>query len=268
MGAVSAQLNPEQVKEVIRRTQQIREAGRVPEWLFCCRRGPGSLAVPGGPDNKPAVLLFTTQPDAQDYIRFTGAAEKVAALKLESLQEAAQGWISAGCGSFILNRCPRCNIAVTYRVQLALSKQDFLAAWAVDRATKSVSAERLVRSAMTLLQLKPAQGGTTPGGVVYDTERFAKARSELEALRDHITCGVPWVHQMIGLLAGIQRDEAAAAAAVERLKEFGPRFDGTTDVSPENFAKNIATAATMLTMTFVPAAHDRTGKPAVLPLFY
>jgi len=64
----------------------------------------------------------------------------------------------------------------------------------------------------------------------------AAARSDLEYVRDHFDCGVPYLHQMIGLLAGMQQDELAKAAAMERLKEFGPQFEGPLDFSPELMA--------------------------------
>jgi hypothetical protein len=38
---------------------------------------------------------------------------------------------------------------------------------------------------------------------------------------------------MIGLLAGMQSDEMGKATAMERLKEFGPQFEGPLDFSPQ-----------------------------------
>jgi hypothetical protein len=58
----------------------------------------------------------------------------------------------------------------------------------------------------------------------------------LEYVRDHFDCGVPYLHQMIGLLAGVQHDELAKATAMERLKEFGPQFEGPLDFSPKLMA--------------------------------
>jgi len=62
---------------------------------------------------------------------------------------------------------------------------------------------------------------------------------------------------MIGLLAGIQQDELAKATAIERLKEFGPQFEGPLDFSPTL----LATATVGLTMNFgivlkTPAQND------------
>jgi hypothetical protein len=57
---------------------------------------------------------------------------------------------------------------------------------------------------------------------------------------------------MIGLLAGMQQDELAKATAMERLKEFGPQFEGPLEFSPEL----LATAAVGLMANFgiAPAA--------------
>jgi hypothetical protein len=65
----------------------------------------------------------------------------------------------------------------------------------------------------------------------------AAARSDLEYVRDHFDCGVPYLHQMIGLIALIQGDEPAIAAAMERLKEFGPEWETAIDSSPEVMSK-------------------------------
>jgi hypothetical protein len=50
--------------------------------------------------------------------------------------------------------------------------------------------------------------------------------------------------QLIGLVAGIQQDEVAKAVAAERLKEFGPQFEGTTELSPH--ALSVAIAGLMM----------------------
>ena len=92
--------------------------------------------------------------------------------------------------------------------------------WAGHRATRMVMCESRIRSA-----LQHSQEG-----------RHREAREDLEYIRDHFDCSVVYLHQMIGILAGMQDDEKAKAASVERLKEFGPQFESQLDFSPELLA--------------------------------
>jgi hypothetical protein len=213
-------VDPAKVEEVQRRTKQMLESGAAPEVLFLGQTGNSSLMFQHGPGKKPAMLLFTTQYAAQDYIRTTGAGTHVGLFKVDALPELARHWNSLGCDSFILNRCPRCTLCLVGSTDIFSSKEHFRACWAADRATRSVQGEILVRSAMQHMKEK----------------QLAQVRANLEHIRDHLDCGIPYVHQMIGLIAGVHQDAAAKAAAVERLKEFGPQFDGKTDMSPEAFA--------------------------------
>ena len=73
------------------------------------------------------------------------------------------------------------------------TKEDFTKVWAHHRAARSVMGGIRIRSAMNHL----AAGS------------HAAARSDLEYIRDHFDCGVPYLHQMIGMLAGTQQDEVA-----------------------------------------------------------
>ena len=107
---------------------------------------------------------------------------------------------------------------------------DFAKVWANRRAARPVSGESRIRTAMDR---------STAGC-------NAEARADLEYVRDHFDCGVPYLHQMIGPIAAIQGDEPAKAAALERLREFGPEFAGPLDFSPEP----MVTALTGLTMNF------------------
>jgi hypothetical protein len=97
------------------------------------------------------------------------------------------------------------------------TKEDFAKIWAHHRAARLVMGELQIRSAIN----RSAAGS------------FAEARNDLEYVRDHLDCGIPYLHQMIGLLAGLQGDEQVKAASLERLKEFGPQFAGSLDFSPE-----------------------------------
>ena len=100
------------------------------------------------------------------------------------------------------------------------SKQDFVKLWAIHRATRLVLGETRIRSALNHLTL----------------QSYTAARADLEYARDHFDCGIPYLHQVIGLIAGIQHDEAAQAAAAERLKEFGAQFEVPLDCTPDLLA--------------------------------
>ena len=64
----------------------------------------------------------------------------------------------------------------------------------------------------------------------------AAARTDLEYVRDHFDCGVPYLHQAIALISEILQDEPAKATALEWLKEFGPHFAGPLELSPKLWA--------------------------------
>ena len=83
----------------------------------------------------------------------------------------------------------------------------------------------------------------------------AAARSDLEYVRDHFDCGVPYLHQMIGLIAGLQHDEVARSNAMERLKEFGPEFK-----SPLEFSTELLVTATLGMMANFGIAVGATGQ--------
>jgi hypothetical protein len=147
-------LDPAKVEEVQRRTKQILESGAAPEVLFLGQLGNGSITFQHGPDKKLAMLLFTSQYAAQDYIRTVGTGTHVGLCKVDALPELVRYWNSLGCDSFILNRCPRCSHFLVGSTDILLSKEQFRACWAADRATRTVQGEILVRSAMEHMKQK------------------------------------------------------------------------------------------------------------------
>jgi hypothetical protein len=142
---------------------------------------------------------------------------------------------------------------------MLLNRENFIKFWAMDRATQWLRAEGMVQKAFANLGKPAGQDGANS---VYDPQRLATARMELENIRDHITCSVPYVHQMIAMVANLQSDDAAKAAAAARLKEFGPQFDGKTEFSPEN----LATAMVGLMLNFMPD-HPKLAQPGKVPPF-
>jgi len=165
------------------------------------------------------MLLFSSLFAATEYLRATGTPGTVGQLKVEALPERARAWLSAGVQAGVMDRCPRCPqfLAINLAAIAKSPKEDFAKLWAYQRAARLVLAEIRIQSAM-----KHSAAGA-----------HAADRSDLEYVRDHFDCSVPYLHQMIGLYAGMQHDESAKAIAMERLKEFGPQFEGPLVFSPE-----------------------------------
>lgn len=214
--------DPSKVDAVIRRAKAILNAGRIPDWLFVCSVSDGLLVFHPPPDQKPAMLIFSSPFAARDYLRSIGMAGTVLQFKVETLSQTAQSWLDSGLEVAIMDRCPRCPefLSIGLDAMVKWTRGDFAEMWSYFRATRSVLGEIRIRSAMNHL---------TAGS-------RAAARMDLEYVRDHFDCGVPYLHQMIGLLAGMQRDEPARNIAMERLKEFGPQFEGPLDCSPQLLA--------------------------------
>jgi len=236
------------LEAVSQRAKEILASGRIPEWLFVCLdTHHGLIMIRAAADQKPVMLLFSSPFGAADYLRAMGMPGKVGQLKVETLPESAQSWLSSGVQSAVLDRCPRCPqcLLIDLVAIAKWTKEDFAKVWAQLRAVRSVMGEVRIRSAMKHL----AAGSR------------AAARSDLEYVRDHFDCGVPYLHQMIGLLAGMQQDELGKATAMERLKEFGPQFEGPLEFSPEL----LATAMVGLTQNFGPPAPSSSPTAEALP---
>ena len=81
--------------------------------------------------------------------------------------------------------------------------------WAVSRAIRDYRGESTVRQFLAT-----------------DVNHLPQRRALLEYLRDHVDYGIPYVHWMIGLIAGQQGDDAVREGSVQRLEEFGAAFVG------------------------------------------
>lgn len=204
-------VDPVRLEAANRRAKEILEAGRIPEALVVCTVGNGLLTFRPGASQKPVMLLFSSPFAATDYLRATQTIGGTGLLKVDALPGSARSWIGAGLEAAVLDRCPRCPqfLSIGLAQMVNWTPEDFAKIWAHFRATRLVLGETRIRSAMAHIAAK--SHGT--------------ARADLEYVRDHFDCSVPYLHQMIGFLAGIGQDEAAKAAAIERLKEFGPQFE-------------------------------------------
>jgi hypothetical protein len=215
---------PAAVKEVVlQRTQKLIQANKLPEWLFVATypSSQGLVCISSEDGSPRALLLFTSSLLAKDYLHATGTRADVGSLKTEDVFGVAKQILSAGADSFILDRCPRCNVATLIPSANLLNREKFLACWAAHSVARTWKGEQLVRQRMGHVSNKS----------------WDKALAALEQIRDHVDCGIPYVHQMIGLFAKMLGDQDKVAAAAERLNDFGPDFAGKAEFSPQDYAE-------------------------------
>jgi hypothetical protein len=240
-------IDPARIEAIKNRAKEILDSGRTPESLYVCAVTRGLLTFQPASAEKPMMLLFSHPFAANDYLRAKGTPGSARQLRVETLPESARSWLSLGVEAAALDRCPRCPqfLSIKLAGMAKSTNDDFAKVWAHHRATRLVMSEGRIRSAMTL----SAAGS------------HAAALTELEYVRDHFDCGVPYLHQMIGLLAGAQQDEVAKASAMERLKEFGPEFEGPLDFSP-----NLMATRTRAAIAPTPEA-DQSRGGSMIPTF-
>jgi hypothetical protein len=164
-------IDPARLEAVNHRAKEILGSGRIPESLFVCWATHGLLTFQSVPDQKSVMLLFSSPFAASDYLRATGTPGAVRQLKVETLPESAQSWLSLGLQAAVLDRCPRCAqfLSIDLAGMAKWTKEDFAKVWAHLRSTRSVLGETRIRSAMNHM----AAGS------------HAAARSDLEYVRDH-----------------------------------------------------------------------------------
>jgi hypothetical protein len=200
-------------EEVSRRTKLLFDSGQLPANIFLLAAN-GSVAVYKTPDGAHnAVLLFSSPFRAADYARAQGLQFPVATFKLEALPVAAKQWHDAGIDSFFFDCCPRCagaNLLSSKVEDKTITTNQVAYAWATAVSIRNWRAEDAIRRFLAI------QGD----------DAIALKRRSMEFFRDHIDCGIPYVHWLIAIFAGIQQDEPARLAAVARLEEFGPAFKG------------------------------------------
>jgi hypothetical protein len=218
-GSLAPSVNPAKLEWLHKIARKILGSGRIPDHLYICKLADGGLLVLLNGQNK-VMLLFSNPFSASDYLRATGTSGTVGQFKVEGLPNLAQRWLGLGLQSAALDRCPRCPTYNLYDLagMAKWTREDFAKVWAYHRGARLMGASIRIRSS-----IKQAKEGS-----------LAAARSDLEYVRDHFDCGVPYLHQMIGIIAGMQQDEGAIATAMGRLKEFGPQFEGPLILTPES----------------------------------
>src|ERR1700722_1498763 len=223
---IAASVNNPGIQEAVQqRAKMILDSGRTPASLFFNQVPGGILTFQPDPGQKPIILLFSNPFAARDYLRVSNQQGTVGQIKVDDLQKSAQSYLSLGIKALTLDRCPRCRHALL--IDLAgiarWTTADFAKVWATHRAARLVCAEIRIHSAKKH----------------HDDGALSAARIDYEYIRDHFDCGVPYLHQIIGMIAAAQNDEAAKAQAMERLREFGPEFEGPLEFSVELAGKAI-----------------------------
>lgn len=218
----------DKVAFVTQRTQAALASGEAPEWLFLLQDGPGLVSFRH--EQKNILLLFTSPSAAMDYMRAVPAGSSLGQFAFKNLPALARDWDSFGVTHFALNKCPRCPEGLVGAAKVLLSEEHFRAIWASDRASRELHGRILIDAFQQHIERKERQ----------------EAKAALEHIRDHINCGIPHLHQMIGLTAIMLNDDATKANAEQRLKEFGPAFSAPLEFTPEV----LATATLGLLMNF------------------
>jgi hypothetical protein len=145
-------------------------------------------------------LLFTNGHHVIDYLAVTGAEASICEFKTDDLPEIAKAWAASGAKAWILNRCPRCAVALTVDIATLWTKEGFLKVWAVSEATRIWKGRIQANKVLECLQR-----GELP-----------QARMPLELIRDHIDCSQPSVYQLLAVIAGMENNVEAKQAACER----------------------------------------------------
>ena len=126
-----------------RKVKEILELGRIPDCLFRCGVGNGTLTLTGGPSQTSgALLLFSTVFAAADYLRATGAKGTPIQLKAENLPRFAQSCVvQRGSPGYTgpLSPVPSKPICLTLPLQnmTKWTAEDFTKLCNVHRATRA-----------------------------------------------------------------------------------------------------------------------------------
>jgi hypothetical protein len=208
--------NSPAVDEVSRRAKKILESGKFPEMFFVGAPSTGGgLIVLNTPDQKKMIPIFSSGALATDYMRTRIPNARVGAFKTADLSSAALQWYKGGIHRFALDSCPRCDHVQTFDLKETPPTQaDLMQVWATLKATRDWRTESIVRE-------------------LFDKNKPMEVPQKLASLiflRDHVDCGIPYVHWLIGILAEMQGDAGEKAVAAARLDEFGPEFRGKLDI--------------------------------------
>jgi|HubBroStandDraft_6_1064221.scaffolds.fasta_scaffold22631_1 hypothetical protein len=227
-------INPEGTlalgKDFRRRSDEWMQSGQRPHVvLYLVLPQQGHTLTVSTKDGKKTILpLFGSAWIAKAYLTAKGLQAVIAACRLDALADQAEKWVGTGVNCYALNPCFRCGNSTLYPIAELQSEEQFLQTWGLDAITRRLFAEIIVRNCQN-------QFGSNPKLV----------RDSLERVRDHLDCGMPYLHWVIAVLAGMAGDMQANAAAIQRLEEFGPDFAGKLKGNSFDFKEPGSQVATM-----------------------
>src|ERR1035441_7951679 len=123
---VPPRVDPAAIEEVRVLTDKILAAPNPPKSLLFAGAPPHGFLTFTVPSFGPAVLLFTNGHHVIDYLAVTGAEASICEFKTDDLPELAKAWAASGTKAWILNRCPRCAVALTVDIATLWTKDGFL----------------------------------------------------------------------------------------------------------------------------------------------
>jgi hypothetical protein len=210
------------VQFVTKRAQDMLAAGQRPEWIFIGQISENDFLCFSPNEQQRSLLLFTSPVLVTDYFQAIGKEGRPAGIRIDSITELPKGWPELGVHSFCLNRCPRCNVFLTYGFEGLSSLEAFLKIWALERATRFLKGQRMAR------RVADGQG-----------KGMAEMKVALEQLRDHAAADNAHVYQLLAMIGRSLQDAATRAAALARLEELRLPVKLETDDVAQGFAEGL-----------------------------
>jgi hypothetical protein len=207
--------------EIGRRTQELLASGQKPR-LICFLREREKQAPAGlltGEPRRNYLLLFTSPPLAHFFVRSKKLPFEILGVTQDDFAPMAEDWRKRKFDGFIPDLSPKAPMFGTFPAKEDLiTWEQVLFAWAQRLTIRNWQAQR------SLAEFYGAQNKDAAS-----PETLKRQRAALEALRDFGSFDVPFVHWLIALIAGIQKDEAARLESTAVLESFGPDFVGKTE---------------------------------------
>jgi hypothetical protein len=229
------------VKAMTERSDRILASSEKPEWVFLCQMSNSGMLCLPPVDGRTSLLLFTSPALALDYLRAIGDQGNVGGVHISKITELPGRWAKLGVHSFCLNRCPRCDVALTIGFENLKTLDGFLKVWAMERASRFLKGQGLAQS-------------------VLEAQRrgVAEMKVALEALRDHAAADNAHVYQLLAMVAQMQEDTQGRADALARLREMQLPVKLETEDFARGFSEGIVGLLASYELLRVPGSKLRT----------
>jgi hypothetical protein len=135
-------------QEINQRTKLLLESGNHPKgYFFAATPDTKALVIFQSKEPPRKAMLFFSSPFlATDYLRATNTQGAIGHIPVEALPQMAPKWRAAGVDSFLLNRCPRCPLALFYPpVDGVITDRQLLLAWSISKAVSTWRGQQLMR---------------------------------------------------------------------------------------------------------------------------